>query len=43
MTRRLAFLLALLLALLAVGMLACDERLSRQLDSVDITFEEVSK
>jgi hypothetical protein len=43
MTRRLLALLALLLVSIAVGAVSCDERLSRQLDNVDITIEEVTR
>ena len=35
--------LLLLCLLVAVGMIVCDERLSRQLDNVDITWEELER
>ena len=40
MTRRIVLLAALLVALIIVGIIACDDRLSRQLDGVTKTYEE---
>lgn len=42
MLRRIIAALALV-ALIAIAVNSCDDRLSKQLDSVDITFEEAQK